>query len=181
MRPFGILPGCVAALLMFSSPVHADIDVRFTEGAPKDRFVVTNGSTCEIAAGSITIDLSPSTAGLIFDTYPVGPGENVAQPLEMASTKNVSASFEAVPDGATSAEIRFRNFRAGGEIAVTVDVDDSIRSGPRGVQMIAGSEIAGARVMLAADTTVTGPDGPLAATFDSRGRARIALTGCPHG
>lgn len=180
MRPFGILLGGIAALVLFSPAAQADIAVRFTEGAPKDRFVVTNATACDIATGSITIDLGPSAAGLIFDTDPTGPGENVAQPLELARAENVDATFAAVPDGATTAVIRFQNFRPGGEIAVTVDVDDSIRSGPRGVQMIAGSEIAGARVMLATGSATTGSGTPgSGAAFDNRGRARIALTGCP--
>lgn len=179
MRPYRILLGGIAALVLFSPASRADIDVRFTESASKDRFVVTNRTACDIAAGSITLDLGGSAAGLIFDTDPTGPGENVAQPLELARAKNVDASFAAVPDGATAAAIRFRHFRPGGEIEVTVDVDDSIRSGPRGVQMIAGSEIAGARVML-----VSGPAAPEAgarhsATFDSAGRARIELAACP--
>jgi len=180
VRPSGILLSGIAALVLFSQSAQADIAVRFTEGAPKDRFVVTNAGSCEIAAGSITIDLGTSAAGLIFDTDPTGPGENLAQPLEMAGTKNVSASFEAVPDGASTAEIRFRNFQPGGEIAVTVDVDDSIRSGPRGVQMIAGSEMAGARILLATGSGAAGQNGVRAATFDNAGLARIALAGCPR-
>ncbi|MFT5485657.1 MAG: hypothetical protein ACI9JL_000155 [Paracoccaceae bacterium] len=174
MRQFGILLGGIAALVLYGQSAHADIAVQFTEAAPKDRFVVTNRTTCEIASGAITIDLSTSTSGLLFDTDPSGPGENVAQPFEIARSESVSASFANVSDGATTAEIRVRNFLPGGRIEVTVDVDDSVRSGPRGVQMIDASEMAGARV-----TFATGPDVLYAATFDSGGQARIELAGCP--
>lgn len=197
MHRLAVLLGGVAALLLSVPSARADIAVRFTEAAPKDRFVVTNRTGCTLAAGSITIDLGPSRAGLLFDTDPSGPGENVAQPVEIARTQSVSASLPdgpAVADGATTAEIRFRDFLPGGEIEVTVDVDDSIPSGPRGVQMIDGSEIAGARVTLAMYAGAPGPDAPKpqgtgsaadgaggapGAVFDDRGGADIGLTGCP--
>lgn len=155
MPPFGILLGGVVALVLFVQSAHADIAVRFTESAPKDRFVLTNRAACEIATGSITIDLSTSASGLLFDTDPSGSGENVAQPFEIARSENVSVSFAPVPDGASTAEIRVRNFLPGGEIEVTVDVDDSLRSGPRGVQMIDGSEMAGARITFATGSGAT--------------------------
>ena len=185
MRPYRILLGGIAALVVFGTAARADIAVRFTEAAPKDRFVVTNGTGCHIAAGSIIIDLGPAPAGLLFDTDPTGPGENVAQPLELARAENATATFAAVPDGATTAEIRLRDFLPGGEIEVTVDVDDSDRSGPRGVQMIDGSEMAGARVTFASGSDTPGADGTAAgvqraATFDRTGEARIALTACPQ-
>ena len=185
MHPYRILLGGIAALVLFATAARADIAVRFTEAAPKDSFTVTNGTGCDIAAGSITIDLGPAPAGLLFDTDPAGPGENVAQPLELARAENARATFAAVPDGATTAEIRIRDFRPGGEIEVTVDVDDSAPSGPRGVQMIDGSEMAGARVTFASGSDAAGADAKgagieAAATFDGNGEARIALAGCPQ-
>lgn len=174
MRKFGILLGGIAALVLYGPSAQADIAVQFTEAAPKDRFVIANRSACAIAGGTIAIDLGTSAAGLLFDTDPTGPGENVAQPFEIARADRVSVSVATVADGATTAEIQVRDFRPGGEIEVTVDVDDSIRSGPRGVQMIAASEIAGARV-----TFTTGSGALSTATFDGAGRARIAVAGCP--
>ncbi len=169
-----LLLGGFAALVVFAPSAQADIAVQFTESAPKDRFVITNRTACDIATGAVAIDLSSSASGLIFDTDPSGPGENVAQPFEIARAQDVEVSIAAIPDGATAAEIQVRDFKPGGELAVTVDVDDSIRSGPRGVQMIAGSEIAGARVAF-----VSSAGTAYAATFDSKGAALIALTGCP--
>jgi hypothetical protein len=179
VRLFGTLLGGVAALVFFIKAVNADIGVRFTEAAPKDRFIFTNRSACEITTGLITIDLSTSKSGLLFDTDSSGPGENVAQAFEIARSDNVSVSITAVPDGASTAEIQVRSFFPGGEIEVTVDVDDSLRSGPRGVQMIDGSEIAGARITLATGSGATGAGVLHAAKFDSEGEALVELTGCP--
>ncbi|MEO1695473.1 MAG: aggregation factor core, partial [Pseudomonadota bacterium] len=54
--------------LVAATPARADLEVRFDEGAPKDRFTVENTSGCAIGAAQITIDLSGSPFGLIFDT-----------------------------------------------------------------------------------------------------------------
>ena len=83
---------------------------------------MSNWSSCEITAGSITFDRSSATSELLFDTEPSRPGENVAQPFEIELTKKVSATSIPVPDGASSAEIRFSDFSPGGEIVVTVDI-----------------------------------------------------------
>jgi hypothetical protein len=61
----------------------------------------------------------------------------------------------------------------GGEIEVTVDVDDSVQSGPLGVQMIDASEMIGARVTVATSSGLL-----YVATFDNQGQARIELTEC---
>jgi hypothetical protein len=173
MRQLGSALGVVAALVLCVQSAHADLTIQFKEAAPKDRVVVKNRTACKIAAGSITFDLRSSASGLFFDTAPSGPGENVAQPFEIARTESVSASFPNVPDGASIAEFQFRNFLPGGEIEVTVDADDSIRSGPRGVQMIDASEMVGERVTVATSSGVLH-----AATFDNQGQARIELTEC---
>lgn len=164
-----------AALLLMSESVHADVIVRFHEAAPKDKFVISNRSNCKLADGSMIFDLRPTTAGLLFDTAPSGPGENVAQPFEIARSSGVTVSSLPVPDGASIAELRFGNFTPEGEVEVTVDVDDSVPSGPRGVQMIDPSEIAGARVVISMRSR-TFPAG----VFDRRGVARIKLTACPN-
>lgn len=52
---------CVAA-----SPSFSDIRVQFLEGAPKDRFVITNQGQCALEAAQVEIDLSGSEAGLIL-------------------------------------------------------------------------------------------------------------------
>jgi hypothetical protein len=56
------------ALALQAAPALAQVGVRFVEGAPKDRFEFTNRSACALANTEITLDLSTSPAGLIFDT-----------------------------------------------------------------------------------------------------------------
>jgi hypothetical protein len=167
------LAAAVAAIFLCVHSASAEIVISFEESAPKDRFFMSNRSSCDIDAGSITIDLSSSTSELFFDTDPSGPGENVAQPFEIERTKKVSATSLPVPDGASSAEIRFRDFLPGGEIVATVDLDDSVPSGPRGVQMIDASELAGVRV-----TVATNAGARHTATFNEESRVSIELTGC---
>ncbi|MEO1720574.1 MAG: aggregation factor core, partial [Pseudomonadota bacterium] len=70
-------------LCLLTSPARATLEVRFLEGAPKDRFTLTNGSNCPLRAADVTIDLSGSPFGLIFDTTGTGAGVQVFQPLEL--------------------------------------------------------------------------------------------------
>ena len=60
---------CLFALLL-AGPAAADLEVTFRDGAPKDRFSITNSGTCDLSAMSVLIDLSSSPAGLIFDVTP---------------------------------------------------------------------------------------------------------------
>ena len=127
--------GAAAAFFLYVHSASAEIMISFEESAPKDSFFVSNRSSCEITVGSITFDLSSATSELLFDTEQYGPGENVAQPFEIELSKKASATSLPMPDGASSAEIRFSDFSPDGEIVVTVDItldlDDSFRSGPR--------------------------------------------------
>lgn len=165
----------IPALTLSVQASQAEFSVEFREAAPKDRFILKNKTACELRHGAITFDLRPTSSGLLFDTVPAGAGENVAQPFEIARAERVDATVPEVPDGASVAQLKFRNFASGGEIEVTVDVDDSVRSGPRGVQMIDASEIAGARI------TVVDASGPVgAAEFDRKGLARFEVSVCPR-
>ena len=56
---------------------------------------------------------------------------------------------------------------------ITVGVDDRNRSGPRGVQMVSGSEMAGARIRVVLRDGVAHD-----ADFDAPGQARVALSDC---
>ena len=173
MRQFITAIGVMTVLMLSVQASQAEFSATFVEGAPKDRFVLKNETGCELRDGSITLDLRPTTAGLLFDTVPAGAGENVAQPFEIARAEGVNATVSNVRDGATVARLQFSRFASGGEIEVTVDVDDSVRSGPRGVQMIDASEIVGARVIVAHRSGVLGQ-----ANFDRQGQSRFELAGC---
>lgn len=164
----------IAATLIFSaSAANADLVVRFEEAAPKDRFVVTNNTGCSFDRSVLVIALAHSPRGLLFDTVRGGAGENVAQPLEIAAAENVDAVTAPVADGARSAKVALNSFQREGRLVITVDVDDSERSGPMGVQMISNSEMAGARVRLMLES---GEERD--AVFNEQGEARVAVPDC---
>jgi hypothetical protein len=162
-----------AILAITTLPANADLVVRFEEAAPKDRFVVTNHTGCAFDRGVLVISLEPSHRGLLFDTERGGAGENVAQPLEIAVAENVDAVTAPVVDGARSAKVAFNGFPPEGRLVITIDVDDSDRSGPMGVQMISNSEMAGALVRLVLEGGVARE-----AVFNAQGEARVAAADC---
>lgn len=141
-------PVLLALWLSASSlPAWANLDARFVEGAPKDRFEFTNRSACALANAEITVDLRTSPAGLIFDTTSTGAGVEVFQPFELVEGAQALSSHTPVNDGDTQVVLTVRSLAPGARIAFTVDVDDTISQ--RGIT-IAGSEIEGATVRLTA-------------------------------
>ena len=157
-----------AAALCAATVSHADVAVHFIEGAPKDRFRIMNMSPCGTGPVDVVIDLSGSSAGLIFDTTASGAGVEVFQPFEIvAGAENVIASPN-VSDGDTAVSLSLSDLPADGMIAFTVDVDDTAPSSANGQIRIAGTEIEGARVRLMA-----AGQAPAEAMFDRRGRTTI--------
>jgi len=53
--------------LLLASPAMSDVLVEFDEGAPKDRFTVSNSGDCPLGPMRVVIDISTAPAGLIFD------------------------------------------------------------------------------------------------------------------
>ncbi len=164
----------VAAMLMITTvAANADLAVRFEEAAPKDRFIISNKTECAFGRGVLVIDLAPSPRGLLFDTVEGGAGENVAQPLEVAVADHLAVVTAPVADGARSAKVAFDGIPPEGRLVITVDVDDSDRSGPMGAQMISNSEMAGARIRVMLQGGVARD-----AVFNAQGEARIAAPDC---
>jgi hypothetical protein len=157
------------ALSCLVLPAWADIAVRFIEGAPKDRFEITNRSTCAVTGADVTIDLKPSAAGLIFDITDQGAGVDVFQPFELVAGADALASHSQVKDGDREVTLTIRRLGAGEEIAFTIDVDDTL--GPRGIT-VSGSEIQGALVRV--DTSRTSQSG----RFTTQGEARVKMPPC---
>jgi len=151
-------------------PALADVGVRFIEGAPKDRFELTNRSTCPLTMAQVTFDLRPSAAGLIFDVTGQGAGVDVFQPFELVVGAAAVASHSPVRDGDQELALRIRELQPGAMVAFTVDVDDTL--GPRGIT-VSGSEIASAvvRVDIAGISS--------AATFSAQGSALVKTPACP--
>lgn len=160
-----------AAMIVVLSTVSAQADLRmhFNEGAPKDRFTLTNTGTCTFDALEVTLDLTTAPAGLIFDVTGAGAGVEVFQPFELVAG---AAQLESVPqvlDGDAVIALNLRNFGTGQSVAFTIDVDDT--AGGREIT-VSGSEIAQATLRARIDGQT------LEAAFQSNAEALIPYTGC---
>lgn len=140
IRTFAI---ATAVGLFAFNPLYAGIQVRFVEGAPKDRFVLRNVGSCDIVSSILEIDLSPSAGRLIFDVSEAGAGVEVFQPLELVDGADALHQLPSVLDGQTFIELEVAALAAGEQVAFTIDVDDTI--GQREIT-VSGSEIVGATV-----------------------------------
>lgn len=161
------LVSCIMAGL--TSPALADLTVAFDEGAPKDRFTFSNNGDCNIEAAKLTLDLSGSKSGLIFDVTSKGAGVEVFQPLELVSGQDSLNLVPSVKDGDAIIRFDIKNLRAGENISFTIDVDDTM--GGREIT-VSGSEIAGAKVSLQSNgETVT-------SSFDETAKTALKLSGC---
>lgn len=137
----------VLAAGLYGAPALADIEVRFIEGAPKDRFVISNQSTCATGPVVVTLDLSTSQSGLIFDVTGAGAGVEVFQPFELASEGSALASVPEVRDGDNVLTLDVTDLPAGAALGFTIDVDDTVS----GRQItVSGAEFAGVSVQLTA-------------------------------
>ena len=139
-----IFPITICAVL-FAAPSFADVRVQFFEGAPKDKFIITNEGACDIGATELIIDFSGSRAGLIFDVTASGAGVEVFQPFEVTEGANALASEPAIADGDQTATILIKNLDVNQRIAFTIDVDDT--KGAREIT-VSDDEISGTTISL---------------------------------
>ena len=155
--------------VLIASPALADLEIRFEEGAPKDRFTLTQTGGCALGPSAITIDLGGSAAGLIFDVTGSGAGVEVFQPFELTAGAGQVSTPPAVRDGDTSLTLGVTGLSDGQSVAFTIDVDDTL--GTRAIT-VSDAEITGASVVLIqGDTTRR-------ATFDATATAQIAAPDC---
>ena len=162
------IAGLIGTILI-SGAALADVVVEFDEGAPKDRFTILNAGDCALNEVKLTIDLSTSAAGLIFDITARGAGVQVFQPLELVTGHALLGEVPDVADGDNSIALNVTSFTPGAEIAFTIDVDDTV--GTREIT-VSGAEIEGAKVVVAHLSKVT------EATFGSDAIARVGVDGC---
>lgn len=156
-------------LALTATTAVADIAVRFDEGAPKDRFTVTNIGDCALPATQLTLDLGKAPSGLIFDVTSAGAGVEVFQPFELVAGAENLVSTPTVLDGDAAIMLDMIGLGIGQSVAFTIDVDDT--GGGREIT-VSGSEIAGATVSAQiAGQTMTG-------TFTDRAAALITSTAC---
>ncbi len=131
--------------LLIASPSYADIQVQFLEGAPKDRFVITNIGECDIGTAEFVVDFAASNAGLIFDVTGAGAGVEGFQPFEVSVGAQYLAAHPSISDGDQRATLDIAGLGQNKIIAFTIDVDDT--NGTREIT-ISDSEINGTIVSL---------------------------------
>jgi len=141
-----VLTGVICALSMTAA--HAELQLTFKEGAPKDRFSIVNVGDCVLGASVMEIDLAGSAAGLIFDTTGRGAGVDVFQPFDVVRGAAHLAETSRPLDGDTVVRLVLTELAPGDEIVFTIDVDDTLQSSELGQIRVSGAEIAGASVRL---------------------------------
>lgn len=155
--------------LLGATAAQADLAVRFSEGAPKDRFTLTNTGDCALPAGKVTVDLGTAPAGLIFDVTAAGAGVEVFQPFDVVAGSDALRGLPKVLDGDSAVTLDIKGLAKGQSIAFTIDVDDT--GGGREIT-VNGSEIAGASIKAAFDGAKT------MGTFDSSATANAPTAPC---
>ncbi len=159
------------ALSLAPLTASAEISFSFIEGAPKDRFVIVNNH-CNLASAALTIDLTTSTAGLIFDVTAEGEGVEVFQPVEIETG---SAILPVVADGAQMLDIQLGEFSIGDTLTISADLDDTLDQSDLGQIRVAGGEIEGVMV------TLTTENGSAAGVLDADGNTILSGSlGCPQ-
>ncbi|MEO1551505.1 MAG: aggregation factor core [Pseudomonadota bacterium] len=159
------------ALALCPTVASADLAIRFVESAPKDRFVIVNQGACALGETELTIDLSSSAAGLIFDVTGQGAGVEVFQPLELVAGADLVRAISDVADGDATVTLTLAQMAPNAQVAFTVDVDDTAPASSLGQIRVAGSEIEGATA------TLTSQDSAVRAVFSNR--AALELPGAP--
>lgn len=158
-----------AASLCVAQTAAADLAVAFDEGAPKDRFTFQNIGNCPISGAVLTLDLSGSAAGLIFDVTGQGAGVEVFQPLDVVDGADALAGLPTARDGDTQVAIDIVALAPGDAIAFTIDVDDT--AGGREIT-VSDAEIQGASVRIdLAGATSTG-------VFEADARTMVRTGAC---
>lgn len=169
MFPNISVAAAVFALPLTATTGQADLHVRFIEGAPKDRFEITNRSACAISGSTLTLDLAPSQGALIFDVTGSGAGVEVFQPFEIVSGRGALSTLPTILDGQNAVDLPISTLSSGASIAFTIDVDDT--RGTREIT-VTGFEISGATVKLVST------DGPQVARFGSDAKAQVTGLSC---
>lgn len=145
--------------------VNSVVEIKFVEGAPKDRFVITNVGSCGLDELTLELDLSPSAGMLIFDTSATGAGVEVFQPFEAEDGNSVQLVADTVDDGDAGLALNIAALGPGDRASFTIDVDDTLPRSDLGQIRVADSEISGAIASITlgnSETIVTEFNGSLA-------------------
>lgn len=135
----------IAALWLACSGAQADLNLRFIEGAPKDRFEITSTADCLDGPVSIELNLAPSAGALIFDVTEQGGGVDVFQPFELVAGGDLVSASSDVKDGDQILTLTLSQLPKDRPVSFTIDVDDTVSARQITVN---GSEIEGAEVRM---------------------------------
>lgn len=168
-----VFAGLLIATLL---PYHAaaeicgvDIQARFIESAPRDRFVFENKSSFPVEIASLSLDLRPSAGRLIFDTESGGTGVEVFQLFRGEEGDAELANAPTVNDGDDQIALAFKAFGSGQTYRFSIDVDDQLTNSELGQIRVSGGEMQGAEL-----TAVTADGTVHRAVFDASNRARMS-------
>ena len=175
------LTGCWSAPALAATEPCTVLEARFIESAPRDRFVFENRSRTPVRIVDITLELAATVGRLIFDTQDGGSGVEVFQPFRTEAGEAVLAGVEAPDDGADRLVLRFERFSPGDGFTFSIDVDDRLPASELGQIRVAGSEIAGA-VLLVGLNDAQGRSSRVRAVFGPEAKASAARDGtCDAG
>lgn len=157
------------ASFAFATTAQADLNVRFIEGAPKDRFEIISTADCLNGPVRVEINLALSAGALIFDVTEQGGGVEVFQPFELVAGGDLVSGSSDVKDGDQSLTLTLSQLPKDMPVRFTIDVDDTTSNRQITVN---GSEIEGAEVRMSWNgTTQSG-------VFGADARAMIAGKAC---
>jgi hypothetical protein len=180
------LTAAMAGFSLFGLTLHAQaasenacsdhIKVSFAEGAPVDKFKITNQSkTVQIKA--INIDLSSSKGRLIFDTISGGKGVEVFQPYQSVSGNAELSTVALVEDGSDAINLDFKKFSGGDSFTFSIDVDDQLTASELGQIRVTGGEMAQAKAVFLIENQ-DGSTVKKTASFNNQNEALLKLAGC---
>lgn len=168
-----ILFTTLPVILFGAQLAYANVEVVFVESAPKDRFVIKNTGECDLKDLILNVNLSKSAGRLIFDTTASGAGVDVFQPFEVVKGNLKLISSNKVNDGDKKLSLSIDSIKPKKSASFSIDVDDTLVQSELGNIRVSGSEIKNASV-----TINLNEKRPFTATFNSNGRALIALPPC---
>lgn len=171
MTPLKSLLLAIPASLL-AQTASANLQVKFTESAPRDRFVIENTGDCQLSNLRLEIDLSDSAGQLIFDTTERGAGVEVFQPFEVTGGSLQLSGATAVNDGDQRVQLVIAELGVGEAASFTIDVDDTLSNSELGNIRVSGSEIKSGRANL-----ITGSHAS-SDTFNEQGIATLLFPAC---
>lgn len=122
------------------------IDAKFTEGAPRDNFVILNKSPDNIDIKSAELSLKGSKGKLIFDTIDGGRGVEVFQQFRSEESSAMLATKPKLEDGADVLSLKFEHFSPKETYRFSLDVDDQLTNSELGQIRVSSSEMNGAKI-----------------------------------